>query len=129
MSDTKMNNLSNQCPTHININSFPVSKKDMVIERCLEECKNKNLLEKLTKNCSYEGGFELPLSYYWNNYIYELSVDKYNLMKQYHSARQLRFVSKDSKTITGLRCKDAIPYWSKEEIESLVDTINAITSL
>ena len=43
-------------------------------------------LKQLRKNFSAEGGFELPITNYWNRALTD------NLLYKYHNARQIRFI-------------------------------------
>ena len=78
-------------------------------------------LPGLRVDCSYESGFNLPLTKQWLEKDYG---EHLNQIIKYHDSRQLRFqFSPDSKFITGLRFKDGIKYWSYDEISKLLEEI------
>ena len=93
---------------------FPIKLKDTVIRQVL----SKSNLQHLTENCSYEGGFNLPLTDDW------LLLDLKNKdLLVYHNARQLRFI-KENDYITGLRLKDDINYMTDEELSHIKNCID-----
>ena len=99
---------------------FNNSKKDIVIKSVIGYCNSYDLKE----NHSAEGGFELPLTEEWMN----ANLKNKNLL-YYHSARQLRFYSKDGHTITGLRLKDGINYMTDEEISMIKNCVEHAVQL
>ena len=95
----------------------PLSK-DKFIKNVIDICD----LTSLNSDPSFEGGFNLPLTYEW----YEKELNNKHLLK-YHNKRQLRFVSDNfSKRIIGLRYKDGINYWNKDEIFKLKNSIEKV---
>ena len=107
--------LSNQ--NRIYFLSFPSKIKDIVIDLVIKLAQKKNVLPKLSKNYSYEGGFTLPLTTDW---IYTLKRNDYSSeqLLKYHSSRDFRFVESLS-YINCLRVKDNLNYWTKEESDIL----------
>ncbi len=97
---------------------FNKAKKDLVIDKVLTKVTQSVHLKELKKNYSAEGGFELPLTSYWRETLYN------NPNLQYHSARELRFVNQGD-NIVGLRFKDSIPYWNSDELKELKELINS----
>ena len=104
---------------------------EIVFSKGINETLKKKFVYEVIKNCnldklgsdpSYEGGFNLPLTYEW--FIKDLDNKEY---LKYHDSRQLRFV-KDNSTykIIGLRYKDGINYWTENEILLLKESIEKV---
>ena len=92
---------------NIQFKNFPVSQKREIATLL---CK---LFSNARINHSYELGIELPLTPMW---IDTIKITRYNDILQYHNARQLRFIEKDG-MIIGMRSKDDMPYFTKEELD------------
>lgn len=96
--------------------SFPSEMKEKLANMICSNYTDKSI----RSNYSHELGIELPLTYEWqincanNPYI------------KYHNARQLRFIHKND-YIIGMRSKDGIPYFTKEELEAIRMIANNIT--
>jgi hypothetical protein len=88
-----------------------LDKKEEFVNAVIENAKLHKVLNGITKNYSYEGGFDLPLDDLW---ILNAPSQNYNL----YNSRQLRFVIQNDK-ILGLRFKDDIKFWSNIEIKQL----------
>lgn len=104
--------------------SFCCDKSNMekIIKNTLNLAKHSKILSEMTQNFSCEGGFQLPLTTEWCRRI--ASTPSSGLL-QYHNARQLRFVM-DNGSLTGLRLKDELPYWSHEELQELTQLLATI---
>ena len=111
--------------TFINIIPFSEKYKDIVIEKCLDNSHTYLLLSGLKQNWSWEGGFELELTDEWKELLKNKNVDLSIL--NYHNMRQLRFIHDNKSMITGLRCKDMLPYWNQLELEAIRDLVNSVT--
>jgi hypothetical protein len=94
-----------------------LSKKKFILH-VIEICS----LTELRSDPSYEGGFNLPLTYEW--YKKDLINKEY---LKYHDSRQLRFVKDHNiNKIIGLRYKDGINYWNDDELQTLKESIEKI---
>jgi hypothetical protein len=82
----------------------------------ISQAQNYPVLAGIQRDPSCEGGFNLPFTHEW---YCELEDEPY---LKYHSRRQLRFVTHDD-YLTALRFKDAIKYWSVEEVKALEECI------
>ena len=111
---------------------FPDDMKDEIYYDVLKQIKYGNIypLFYISYNHSAEGGFELPKTTAWIDYL-DNHEDEYVRMIHIHQfTRQLRFITDENNNIIGARCKDDINLFTDEEldlIESLVN--NAIISL
>ena len=104
----------------IAVKPFPPQYKDELGFNVIQAARGTVLLNRLERNWSSEGGFELPLTIEWKNKLLK------NPEVIYHSSRQLIYNIKDN-FIIGLSCKDNIPYWTKPElmmIKLLIDRAN-----
>lgn len=101
---------------------YPASQRTQLAEQIVSRLFQD--LVGLLVDCSYESGFNLPLTKYWLEKDYG---EQLNRIIQYHGSRQLRFCfSLDSKFVTGLRFKDGIKYWSDEEVTKLLEEIEKV---
>lgn len=100
------------CPSYL---------KEYLVDEVINKSKKYPELNELSKNYSYEGGFELPWNDEW------LNADFYNcrLAFKYHNTRQLRFVESNN-IIIGLRFKDDCDYWSTCELGLLKNLIESV---
>lgn len=95
-------------------NSFPESSKKKLITDVLEyvdKTPQISIYGCLNQCHSAESGFTLPLTSDIKNAVLE-EVNS-DLLK-YHNCRSFRFIERDNKII-GLRCKDALRYWTEGE--------------
>jgi len=101
---------------------FALDKREQIATQVVN--KLSQYLPGLQVDCSYESGFNLPLTQVWLKKDYG---EYLNQIIKYHNSRQLRFrFSLDNKLVTGLRFKDEIEYWSNDETTILLDTINKV---
>jgi hypothetical protein len=97
--------------------AIPLGAREDLIRFVVAAARCSPLLSKVSRNCSYEDGFDLPLTPDWER----KAVDPCKVL-HYHDARQLRFLVEGDQLV-GLRFKDAIRYWSTEEVEELMRLI------
>ncbi len=95
-----------------------LSKKEQFIEMVIKECD----LE-LSRNFSAEGGFELP----WYDYK-KYNFNNRDIGLKYHGCRQLRFITNND-YIIGMRFKDGCNYFTSEELEKIMETIEKVLSI
>lgn len=103
------------------------SELEKIVKKVLELKFGSEHLKMMSENFSCEKGFELPLTSEWTEKIRMSPMfDPFmiELLKR-HNARQLRFVTEGNNLI-GLRLKDNLPYWSKEELEELTHLLFSI---
>lgn len=99
-----------------------IKNKDILVNTTIDILNNEGKLPGITKNYSYEGGFNLPMTKEW---VINNKYHNKDLAIKYHNERQLRFKD-DGNIITGLRFKDDCEYWSKEELSILNEVINRV---
>ncbi len=87
--------------------------------KVINKARNTSILHLLDQNFSAEGGFQLPLTPEWRISLMN------NIYIQYHSFREMRYVENND-FIIGVRTKDAIPYWSTDEVNTLLKICNDI---
>jgi hypothetical protein len=105
----------------LNLPLFPVDMKETVMNKVLDFAENNTLLSNLTKNYSWEGGFELPLTSEWIDAINNQN-ESYSIYLKYHNSRDFRFTI-TGEQIDGIRVKDNMRCWSTEEKDELLRLI------
>ena len=112
------------------IKSFDFKERALVARQVV--LKLKNYLPNLQVDGSHECGFNLPFdgkSNLTNMGISWLEKDygpHLNSIIKYHDSRQLRFHSISYEKVDGLRFKDGIKYWSDDEVQLVLDTVNQV---
>ena len=104
--------------------SFPENMKKIICSRVLSLVFELNIvkLNNLEYNYSSEGGFELPKTEEWINYL-----DSNNQsIHIYQSTRQLRFFTDNNSNIIGARCKDNINIFTDYELDILCYLVNKV---
>ena len=89
-----------------------------IVNKVIELSKKNKYFINLSRNYSYEGGFNLPLDENWINAIKQQNNSKFSIL-QYHSNREFRFTMADSSIVNGLRTKDGLKYWTIIEVENI----------
>ena len=79
------------------------------------------LLYDISYNYSSEGGFELPKTDEWNNYLNNHENCSLHI---YQSTRQLRFYTDNNNNIIGAKCKDNIKLFTDTELDMICHLIN-----
>jgi len=93
-----------------------VYKTDFTI-RVINNASRTNTLKNINQSFSSEGGFQMPLTIEWKIMLSSMP------RLEYHTARELLFIV-DNNFIIGLKLKDGIPYWSRDEIAELLEICN-----
>jgi hypothetical protein len=104
--------------TTIDVSPFPAGIREQVMLAIVYS----GVMPGLSGNYSAEFGFELPLTADWITHVKVTAPNRSDLLP-YHSARQLRF-RQQGDMVTGLRCKDDLPYWSTPELDHIKDLCN-----
>jgi hypothetical protein len=111
-------NLGNATTFYFN-NALPIQLKLDFMIKVINKARNNNILRLLDQNFSSDGGFQLPITHEWKIVLYNYSNSRY------HNFRELHFISTDEYVI-GVRTKDAIPYWTIDEINNLLSICNDV---
>jgi len=111
-------NLGNATTFYFN-NALPIQLKLDFMIKVINKARNNNVLKLLDQNFSSDGGFQLPISHEWRIILYNYSNSRY------HNFRELNFISTEEYVI-GVRTKDAIPYWTIDEINNLLTICNDV---
>ena len=111
-------NLGNATTFYFN-NALPVQFKLDFMVKVINKARNNNILRLLDQNFSSDGGFQLPITNEWKIVLYSYTH------AHYHNFRELNFIS-TKEYIIGVRTRDAIPYWTINEINSLLEICNDV---
>jgi len=99
------------------------------LQLVIANCKKNNVLTDISKNCSAELGFQLPITEESSTFIINNNDDDYyKLFLKYHYARQLRFVQDSNENKIALRFKDDVKSFNNNELNDLVKMINLTLS-
>jgi hypothetical protein len=77
-------------------------------------------------NHSYEGGFELPKTFNWINYLNNHQNNYIRNIHNYQPTRQLRFDINSDDNIIGAYCKDGITIFTDDELDTICSLVNEI---
>jgi hypothetical protein len=107
--------------------SFPDSIKEEICERFFEKIYELKLtsLYDMTYNYSAEGGFEMPKTAEWIQYLNQQD-DYTREMHKYKQTRQLRFMIDENNNINGGYCKDNINIFTDYELNTILNIMNTI---
>ena len=103
---------------------IPVSQREALEEYTIRLSKRLCILSGLDKCSACEGGFTLPLTDSWKDYITNNPTIDPNNCLEYHNSRELRFV-KDNDMLIGFCYRDDIKYWADHEIQDILLILNA----
>ena len=118
---------SNQKEIYFNY-FFLDSVKKNICNAIFDKIKGENItiLKNLTYNYSDEGGFELPKTYEWINYLDNHPNEQYRSLHKYQSSRQLRFIKNADNYIIGARCKDSINLFTDDELNKISEILETV---
>jgi hypothetical protein len=110
-------------------NPFPDSIKEEVCKKVFEKIRELGItsLYDMTYNYSSEGGFELPKTTEWNEYLNQQSQYTRNI-HVYQSSRQLRFSTDNKNNINGAYCKDGLNIFTDYELDSILNIVNVVNN-
>ena len=116
--------------TSIGIANFKNSHKQAVVDEVLNLVKDTVLCDA---GCdySYELGFTLPITHQWREIIIKNSDNKKHTASilGYHGERRFLFNNANNDdTVTHLRTKDSMKWWTTEEINKFVELIQIAVS-
>jgi len=106
---------------------FVENIKEEIYERVFEKIHELKILElyNISYNHSSEGGFELPKTQEWINYLNQQDKHTRSIHPYQHS-RQLRFYTDNNNNIIGMRCKDNINIFTDYELDMICDLVNKV---
>jgi hypothetical protein len=107
---------------------FSENIREEVCERMFERIHELEItaLYDMKYNYSCEGGFELPKTQEWKDYLNKQDEHTRSIHTYQHS-RQLRFYTDTTNTnIIGMRCKDYINLFTDYELDIICRMINEV---
>jgi hypothetical protein len=108
--------------------SFHNSFKEEIYKKIIEEIKELKIISlfDLSYNYSSEGGFELPKTLEWCEYLNNHPNKYIRGIHNYQSTRQLIFDVDPNNNIFGMHCKDGINIFTDRELDLITFIVNLV---
>ena len=103
---------------------FPEKDKKEVFNKVFSRIKES--LHDISYNNSYEGGFEMPKTDEWIDY---LNNHERSNIHSYQYTRQLRFYTDNNNNIIGARCKDGVHHFTDYELDTICHFVNEVLNI
>lgn len=95
-----------------------IESKDEFMIKVIKMAKKTKILRKLELSFSNDGGFILPMTEEWENYLEDDEIEE----------RELEFIIEGNK-IKGLRFTEGISVWTQDEVEELLEIIDFVSDI